>query len=104
MMSTTPTSDVVATTTATPSKLNSFNMRLLRRLFDSSSPSSTVTVSSQPNRTMSQQGNDLFSAYAYSECLPSKLEKFLEHVCLRSKSGSVFVKAANFSYVDYTKR
>jgi hypothetical protein len=51
-------------------------------------------------RNSLQIANDMFSSFGYNEKLQNKLEKYLEHVCLKSNSFS----NTNFSYVDYSKR
>ena len=116
----TNTADVVATTTAaTSSRLNSFNKGLIRKLFEPSAALTTTTTTTTmgghghhhphnqrcsriSNLATMSNSNDLFSSFAYSEHLQSKMEKFLAHVCL--KKSNTFSKTTNFSYVDYTKR
>lgn len=120
--------EIIATTTSSSNKLNSFNKRLMRRLFETSPTQTTMNGTHNPNHhyqhsistnnrlcssqaiaTMNQLNimnnmnypNDAFSSYAYYDRLQCKLEKFLEYVCLK-KSNS-FSKTTNFSYVDYTK-
>lgn len=118
--------EIIATTT---SKTSSFNKCFLRKLYDTSGrqKANSTLVSHNRNistavmntnmRNQSRRFNainnnninnnqltiidDLFNTYAYSERLQCKLEKYFEHICLKSNQ---FFSKTNFSYVDYTKR
>ena len=79
----------------TSSKAFSLNQRLMKRIYETSNKS----ISSD-NRISMQIQNDISSCTAYSEKLQFKLEKYFEHVCMKSSTFS----DKNFSYVDYTKR
>ena len=85
-------------TTATTTTLNS---KLIRKIYETTIKSAkTSRLSTLATRDSLQISGDMFSSFAYSDKLQFKLEKYLEHVCLKSHSFS----NANFSYVDYTKR
>jgi hypothetical protein len=77
------------------SKTFSLNQRLMKRIYETSNKS----ISSDNYISMQIQ-NDISSCTAYSEKLQYKLEKYFEHVCMKSSTFS----DKNFSYVDYTKR
>ena len=87
------------------------NNKLMRKLYETSLKSTMISsktanfanmngVSTLVARNSFQVANDMFSSFAYNEKLQSKLEKYLEHICLKSSSFS----STNFSYVDYSKR
>ncbi len=77
------------------SKTFSLNQRLMKRIYETSNKS----ISSD-KRVSLQIKNDISSSYAFSDCLKSKLEKYFQHLCLKSATFS----ERNFSYVDYSKR
>lgn len=78
-------------------KTFSLNKRLMKRIYESQNSKS---MCSSDNKVLNQIQNDMFSSDAFNEKLQFKLEKFLQHTCLKSNKFS----NNNFSYVDYTKR
>jgi hypothetical protein len=88
---------------------NGSNPRFFKRMYDTNgrtSANSSATMQMNPYAAAAMAvysslvPNDLYNTHAFNEQLQFKLEKYLEHVCLRSNTFS----KTNFSYVDYTKR
>lgn len=73
------------------SSVNNSNLPLLSHTKQSAPPQTNYCLFAP---------NDLYNAYAYHEQLQYKIERYLEHVCLKS---NMFSKS-NFSYVDYTSK
>ncbi len=73
-------------------KTYSLNQKLMKRLL--SEPADSKQACRLRNK------DDMLSSDAFSDNLQSKLEKYLQSVCLKSSQFS----KNNFSYVDYTKR
>ena len=78
-------------------KTYSLNQRLMKRIYESSNSKSFY---SSDVKVAAQIESDMLSSHAHHERLQAKLEKYLQHTCLKSNKFS----NNNFSYVDYTKR
>ncbi len=87
----------VGDNTFSSSKMYSLNQKLMKRLYETPGNKS---LCSSDNKVSYQVKNDLFCSNAYNQKLQYKIERYLQHVCLKSHKFS----NTNFSYVDYTKR
>lgn len=89
----------VGDSTFSSSKVYSLNQKLMKRLYEI--PPGNKSLCSTDNRVSQHaKSNGLFCSNAYNEKLQYKIERYLQHICLKSNKFS----NTNFSYVDYTKR